>query len=125
MPELSSEGMNLDPDCEMFIRGDPEFRSITQLNKIGFPVGCVTIGWATVLFNNMQSNKPLLAGAHRYGIAAVIGVVIGMMGNKFRLAYQVERDFQYYHYMTLHPEDFQPKERVKYKNYLTNWVPWR
>jgi len=125
MAGIDGSGLNLDPDCEMFIRGDPDFRSMTQLSKLGLPFGCCVLGWASVLISNVQSNRPLHTGSHRYGIATAIGLGVGLLANKWRYAYMAEKDFQYYHYMTLHPEDFQAKERVKFKNYIRPWVPWR
>jgi len=125
MVGLNDSDLNLDPDCELFKKGDPTYQSVAALSRTITPAGLIILGCAANLMHNFTYKKPLRSGIHRYGLAVVFGLVVGDYVNKWKDEYLAERDFQFYHYMTLHPEDFQPPERVKYKNYLGTWVPLR
>jgi len=116
---------NLDPICELFRRGDPEYRSISPLAKLWVPFSGGVIGAAAVLMTNWFSRKPLMSGVQRLVISTGAGVIVGAYLMEQRRIMLAEKDLQFYHYMTLHPEDFAPRERVKYKDYLGEWVPIR
>jgi len=55
----------------------------------------------------------------------LIGLGIGLAGRNMMRTWQGEKDLMYYQYMCLHPEDFPPPERVKYRDYLRSWFPIR
>ena len=50
----------------------------------------------------------LFAALQRHLIYGSLGAVIGLYLEKWRVNRQGEKDFMYYHYMILHPQDFPP-----------------
>jgi len=114
----------LDPDCQLFL-GDPEKKTRTALNRIWGPAGGAIIGFGMALLTNYWYRRPVVSGIHKYVIHASIGGFAGEGLYRLRNRIYTEKDLQYYHYMTLHPEDFQAPEKVKFKDFLTFWVPIR
>lgn len=48
-----------------------------------------------------------LIGLYKHVVATCVGFGIGEGAWRFTAKYSAEKDIQYYHYMILHPEDFQ------------------
>jgi len=46
---------------------------------------------------------------HRHILYTGVGFFGGAVVEKWRVNRQAEKDLMYYHYMTLHPEDFPPR----------------
>jgi len=116
--------IKLDPKCELF-RGDPELKSYSALNQVWLPLTGTFLGGGYGLFNNWMNMRPVITNAPRTALYGIIGCGLGFAARKFRYYYTAEKDLMVYHYMTLHPEDFQAPERVKYRDYLTAWAPIR
>jgi len=75
--------------------------------------------------SNLIQKRPAFAAIHKLGIAAIVGAWLGEAANTHKENYMAERDFQMFHYMCLHPEDFPKPKRVLYRDYLTEWYPMR
>ncbi|XP_030750725.1 NADH dehydrogenase [ubiquinone] 1 subunit C2 [Sitophilus oryzae] len=74
---------------------------------------------------NKFSPRPVLSGIHRYAFAGVGGFFVGKVLDDWRESYLAERDAILRHYVELHPEDFPPFERKKFKDVLEPWTPIR
>jgi len=124
---MSDDGgeVKLDPICELFRMGDPEYRSITSAARVWIPSICTMIGLGGAAIVNITHKRPTFAGIQRFGIWGLGGLLIGLWLEKLKHNVLAEKDIQYYHYMTLHPEDFKAPERVQYKDYLGPWTPVR
>jgi len=114
----------LDPDCQLFL-GDPDRSSLSFTSRIWSPAGAAVLGFGYAMFVNGWYRRPVMSGAHKHLMYTAIGAVLGE--GLFRLKSNIlgEKDIQYYHYMTLHPEDFQAPERVRFRDYLAPWTPIR
>lgn len=49
----------------------------------------------------------ILIGIHKHALRGLFGLALGEGSWRVMNKYGIERDLQYYHYMVLHPEDFQ------------------
>jgi len=119
------ERPKLDPTCELFLKGDPTYRSVS-------PLGNYWLIWASPLtfagaqmISNMAVGRPYYARMPYTIFAGAVGLFIGVYGRKLKNRWQSEKDVLYYHYMTLHPEDFQAPEKILYRDYLSKWTPIR
>ncbi|ODM89055.1 NADH dehydrogenase [ubiquinone] 1 subunit C2 [Orchesella cincta] len=99
----------LDPDCLLFL-GDPQRKTYSAMTRAWMPVSagiCLGIG---SVFTNVAAKMPIRAALYQHPP----GFGIGEGAHRYREALASEKDIQYYHYMVLHPEDFQAPERKKY-----------
>nr|CAH7729246.1 unnamed protein product [Callosobruchus chinensis] len=95
------------------------------LTKYFSPVAAGTVGFFAVIIGNWASKRPVMSGIQKH-IAATLGLgAIGKFMDDYRDKNFAERDAVYRHYIQLHPEDFPPFERVKYKDLLEPWYPIR
>lgn len=52
----------LDPLCELFRKGDPEFRTMSAFNRYWLTTGGVCIGVTTAALMNVLARRPPWAG---------------------------------------------------------------
>ena len=57
-----SSGGVLDPTCELFRQGDPEFRNISQLSRVWLPAAGAIMGVSMVVLNNAFNRRPFFSG---------------------------------------------------------------
>jgi len=120
-----NSGPQLDPICELFRKGDPGYRTMSSFNRWFTTIGAATIGVGTALIMNMVARRPNFAGVHRHVIMGTMGAAFGEWAYRVRMATAAEKDFAFYHYMTLHPEDFPPPKKILFRDYLEPWLPIR
>ncbi|CAL8079004.1 unnamed protein product [Orchesella dallaii] len=114
----------LDPDCLLFL-GDPDRKTYGPLTRGWMPVtAAIALGVGSVL-SNVASRMPIGAGVHKHVLNTLLGLAIGEGAWRYREKFAAERDIQYYHYMIMHPEDFQAPERKKFSEVLQPWFPVR
>jgi len=123
--ELTIDGPKLDPTCELFLRGDNERITTSAMFTNWLLFACPAVTLSTTLGSNFIAGVPLRARMHVHAFSLAVGVALGIYSQKMKDRWTAEKDVLYYHYMTLHPEDFQPPERVLYRDYLTRWTPIR
>jgi len=70
--------------------------------------------WSAGLALNGLPGFFFIIGIHRHAMAGAFGVFAGEYLQNWRCRVAAERDLQYYHYMTLHPEDFPPPSKSLY-----------
>jgi len=117
--------LGLDPNCYLFLRGDPDQRTQNPfLRRLG-PICGVVFGVGGAFISNWLGGRPYLTNLPRTAMYGAIGVGLGVYLQRKRMEVTRQNDLMIYHYMTQHPEDFRPKERVLYRDYLRAWVPIR
>ncbi|CAG9820139.1 unnamed protein product [Phaedon cochleariae] len=95
------------------------------LSKFFAPVCWGTIGFISVVVANYATKRPIFSGIQKHiGLSAALAG-IGTYVDGYRNQYLADRDAIYRHYIQLHPEDFPPFERKKFKDLFENWVPIR
>jgi len=114
----------LDPDCLLFL-GDPERKTYSTLFRMWMPVTACLAVTAGSFLSNVGARLPIRAGFYRHLFMAALGYGIGEGAWRSKQAWESERDIQYFHYMVLHPEDFQAPEKRKWANVLEDWTPHR
>jgi len=125
MAEIREPDVPLDPLCYLFRDGDKELTTQTSLSRAWLPFFCGAIPAGGILLNNAARKRPPYASLH-WTVGFFIGGLLGgiwLQNWKYRV--QGERDLLIWHYMTLHPEDFPPPERVKFRDVLKEWIPIR
>ncbi|CAH1996283.1 unnamed protein product [Acanthoscelides obtectus] len=95
------------------------------LTIYGSPICCGIIGFLGVLIANWATRRPVMSGIQKHIIATVGMAGVGKVLDDYRTQNLAERDAVFRHYIQLHPEDFPPYERVKYKDVLEKWYPIR
>ncbi|ODM90425.1 NADH dehydrogenase [ubiquinone] 1 subunit C2 [Orchesella cincta] len=129
-PQVDTSGKLLEPppgldsDCLLFL-GDPQRKTYSAMTRVWMPVSAsICLGIGSVL-TNVAAKMPIRAGVHKHFLNILLGFGMGEGAHRYREALASERDIQYYHYMVLHPDDFQAPERKKYAQVLRRWVPIR
>jgi len=114
----------LDPDCFLFL-GDTQNKTFSKFERWWMPVSVAIVFGVGSLISNVTGRLPLRAGLHRHVWGVVTGGLFGEGCWRFKQKWNAEKDLQYFHYMVLHPEDFQAPERKKWSDVLQPWTPFR
>jgi len=114
----------LDPICYLFL-GDPENKTFSELERMWMPVSCAVAFGICSLVANKGSSVPLRSGMHKHVLWTIFGSGFGEGAWRLKQKMDSEKDLQYFHYMTLHPEDFKAPERKKWAEVMRPWIPFR
>jgi len=123
--DLHVDGPKLDPTCYLFLQGDNAKKTTSTLSDWWLPMVMPVMAVVSSLYSNGANKIPYRAKMHKHVIVGACGLAIGLYLRKVKAEWLAEKDVLYYHYMTLHPEDFQPQEKIKFRDYLTSWHPIR
>jgi NADH dehydrogenase (ubiquinone) 1 subunit C2 len=123
--DLHVDGPKLDPTCYLFLEGDNARKTTSALSHWWLPMAMPTLGVVASLYSNSANKIPYRAKMHKHIIFGVCGLALGLYTRKIKAEWLAEKDVLYYHYMTLHPEDFPPPEKIKFRDYLSTWTPVR
>jgi len=115
---------NIDPDVYL-LAGDPQFSTRTFLGQHWLWASGVFIFTGASFLRNALNGRPMMSALHRHVLMGVVGGVLGKLGHNRKEQWAAEKDLQYLHYVSLHPEDFIAPKRVLYRDYLTKWTPVR
>ncbi|XP_003746284.1 uncharacterized protein LOC100901931 [Galendromus occidentalis] len=78
-------------------------------------------GLSTGAYRSVMRGRPPLAG---WPLSLLMGVGLAVAADAYRrglLAYKEYTVRRAFYYMTLHPEDFPPPERIKFADYWDTW----
>jgi len=114
----------LHPDCYLFL-GDPKGKTYSMFERRWMPISATVVFGIGSLAVNVASRIPIKAGIYRHFFSVATGYAFGEGCWSFKQTWTSEKDIQYFHYMVLHPEDFQASERKKWSDVLHPWLPFR
>lgn len=60
--ELDGSGLGLDPDCELFLKGDPSFHSYSAVTKGWIPFSFAALAAASQMAFNFTNKRPIQSG---------------------------------------------------------------
>jgi len=115
---------DIDPDVYLLL-GDPKQESLGRLHRYVLPVGCGLTGIAACFIGNLLMKRPIYSSVHKTALYFGGGAVIGEWGYHKKAEWAAEKDLQLLHYISLHPEEFKAPGRVRYRDYLRPWHPFR
>ncbi|XP_050299449.1 NADH dehydrogenase [ubiquinone] 1 subunit C2 [Anthonomus grandis grandis] len=95
------------------------------INKYYAPVVTATIFFGAVIIGNYASRRPVMSGIQKHILATAAGAAAGFYAEDYRSKKLADRDAVLRHYVELHPEDFPPYERKKYRDVFEKWIPIR
>jgi len=120
-----SRELNLDPTCDLFLLGDPKFEHVGLITRNMPIVGAVITAASSSVYGFFTSQRPVWAGMPKHIAFGLVGLAAGFYLKNWKIRMTAENDVFYFYYMTLHPEDFRPREKILYNDYLTSWIPIR